>query len=629
MHCFHRRISRSELWLLLTVLGVAFVAPPRAWGNHNQTQDLLNDDIEFSAFNLELRPYISQMPTGFNNIISMTTRLGDPRLYVTTQQGRIYVVDQNPDGTGTPNLWFNATNTGAGGVSMTTGAGQGGLQSIAFHPEFDQIGTPGYGKLFATMVRSHSAGANFLGSTPRAATAPDGVLAEWSYNHDTGAIGGYRELFRVDMPADDHPIKQARFNPYATPGDEDYGLLYMTHGDSNSQHSAEDYPQFLDNALGKMIRIDPLDPDGVGAARYSIPTTNPFFNYSGPTPVGHATVLEEIFAYGFRNPHNFSFNKDDNGAVHILVGNIGRANVEEVELAKPGLNHGWPNREGTFVERQIPNNDPNPDAGYISGVTPLQPDEADLVDAYGRRNSYPVAQFDHNAMISQVSSDSSIASGFVIRNGSDPNLHNQLIFNNFPEHDSFVYHADFDETLAAVTTLDPNDPTRDEPGELTQAVLHWLRLALDHDNNPNTPPQIFDDFNSLLNDTRNDTRYGEGVFGEMYISTKRGGGRIYLVTNSVPLAGDYNRDHVVDGADYTVWRDTLGLEGYHLPADGNGDGRVDEGDYTVWKDNFGAIFGSAAGTAAVGAPTVPEPASFAIAIFSGVALLLVRVRRPH
>jgi hypothetical protein len=90
---------------------------------------------------------------------------------------------------------------------------------------------------------------------------------------------------------------------------------------------------------------------------------------------------------------------------------------------------------------------------------------------------------------------------------------------------------------------------------LTYALPQVLRLALDHDNNPATAPQIFDDFNSLLNDSRNDTRYGEGVFGEMYISTKRQGGRIYLVTNSVPLAGDYNKDRVVDAADYIVWRE--------------------------------------------------------------------------
>jgi len=601
-----RSVWRRALLLGVLVIGVSGTA---VRAHHQQTQDLLGDNPAYAPYNLELRR-IATMPAGHNNVISMTTRLGDPRMYVTTQQGSVFTLDPNPDGTRTPTLWFNATNTNAGGVTMTTGAGQLGLQSIAFHPEFDQLGAPGYGKLYATLVRAHTDAANFLGNSPRGVGSPDGVLAEWTYNHNNHTFSDYRELFRVNMPVNDHPIKQARFNPYAVPGDEDYGLLYLTHGDSNSQHSPGDYPQLLGNALGKMLRINPLDPDEDGSLRYSIPATNPFAASSD------TSVLKEVYAYGFRNPHNFSFNRDDDGKTHILVGNIGRANVEEVELALPGHNYGWPKREGTFVELQYPNN--VADAGYISGVATLPANEA----TFGY--SYPVAQFDHNAQVSQVSSDSSIASGFVIRNGSDPNLHNQLIFNNFPEHDSFVYHADFNDMLSAVTQLDQNDPTRDESSELTQAPLGLLRLALDHDNDPATPAQVFDDFNSLLDDTRNDTRYGEGVFGEMYISTKRLGGIIYLVTNSVPLSGDFNQDRVVDAADYTVWRDSLGSRGYHLPADGTGDGLVDEADFAVWAGHFGQTWSAAV---VVGVALAPEPATATTLVLAGGWLAVVRIRR--
>ncbi len=436
------------------------------------------------------------------------------------------------------------------------------------------------------------------------------------------------------MPVNDHPIKQARFNPYAVPGDEDYGLLYLTHGDSNTQQSTEDYPQFLDNALGKMIRIDPLDPDGNGPNRYTIPATNPFYNYSGPTPTtpefpaAHPTVLGEIYAYGFRNPHTFSFNVGDDGNTHVLIGNIGRSNVEEVNLLTAGGNFGWPNREGTFIERQgTDTTPPDADAGYITGVLPLPANEASLTDGYGNSNIYPVAQYDHNATVSQTSSKNSIASGFVIRNGSDPNLHDQLIFNNFPQHDGLVYHADFDDMLNAVTTLDPDDESRDEPSELTQAVLHTLHLALDQDNNPNTPAQIYNDLNLLIASTnsRNDARYGEGVFGEMYISTKQNGGIIYLVTNSVPLLGDFNQDHVVDAADYTVWRDSLDATGYHLAADGNGDGKVDAADYDVWKSHFGETWSATGGGA--GALSVPEPATAALLALGCLFISVRRIRR--
>ena len=42
--------------------------------------------------------------------------------------------------------------------------------------------------------------------------------------------------------------------------------------------------------------------------------------------------------------------------------------------------------------------------------------------------------------------------------------------------------------------------------------------------------------------------------------------------------GDYNGDGVIDAADYTVWRDSLGQSGIGLPADGSGNGTVDETD---------------------------------------------------
>src|SRR4029078_4937754 len=35
------------------------------------------------------------------------------------------------------------------------------------------------------------------------------------------------------------------------------------------------------------------------------------------------------------------------------------------------------------------------------------------------------------------------------------------------------------------------------------------------------------------------------------------------------LPGDFNHDHIVDAADYSVWRDSLGQKGLILPADGD------------------------------------------------------------
>lgn len=52
--------------------------------------------------------------------------------------------------------------------------------------------------------------------------------------------------------------------------------------------------------------------------------------------------------------------------------------------------------------------------------------------------------------------------------------------------------------------------------------------------------------------------------------------------------GDFNRDGVVDAADYTAWRDQSGNTVPPLTgADGDGDGRVDQNDYRVWRSHFG------------------------------------------
>ncbi len=82
-------------------------------------------------------------------------------------------------------------------------------------------------------------------------------------------------------------------------------------------------------------------------------------------------------------------------------------------------------------------------------------------------------------------------------------------------------------------------------------------------------------------------------------------------------AGDYNANGVVDAADYTVWRDSLGQAGTDLPADGTGDGVVYRMDYDYWKTRFGDSTGDS------GAATVPEPASGTFLFLAWLALLLV------
>lgn len=100
------------------------------------------------------------------------------------------------------------------------------------------------------------------------------------------------------------------------------------------------------------------------------------------------------------------------------------------------------------------------------------------------------------------------------------------------------------------------------------------------------------------------------------------GNNVLLRYVTIPT-GDYNRDGVVDAADYTIWRDSLGST-TNLAADGDGNGIVDNNDYSVWKSNFGAHVGN--GASSGDAAAVPEPRGVALL---WVGLILLIALRAH
>lgn len=82
-------------------------------------------------------------------------------------------------------------------------------------------------------------------------------------------------------------------------------------------------------------------------------------------------------------------------------------------------------------------------------------------------------------------------------------------------------------------------------------------------------------------------------------------------------AGDYNEDGVIDAADYTLWRDTLGTSvDPWAGADGNGDGQVTAEDYEVWKENYGVVIDS--GASAQLYDPAPEPAALTLVLVAGL-----------
>jgi hypothetical protein len=95
-----------------------------------------------------------------------------------------------------------------------------------------------------------------------------------------------------------------------------------------------------------------------------------------------------------------------------------------------------------------------------------------------------------------------------------------------------------------------------------------------------------------------------------------------LMVSTLPLA-DFNHNGIVDAADYTIWRDTLGQLGAGLAADADGNGQVDQADYSVWKSQFGFTTGPGSGASAGSlspSSAVPEPSTYALSILAALAL---------
>jgi hypothetical protein len=494
-----RNCQPSSAALILS-LGLSAAVPSLAIAEEN----LLGDTIGFSGTTLHLKRYVN--PEGENRIISMTTQPGSSNLFVTVQNGQVSSITDNGDGTGTSSLWFdyNSALSSVGIANPSDGytlEGSRGLRAVAFHPEFETNGK------FYTSAQVDSpnnpAGFNYLGNSIKGSQDAEGVVSEWTYDNNTQQVTGYRELFRVVTPRFDHTIKQLKFNPFAQPGDEDYGLLYLAHGDGSTQ-AGDPGGLGTDNALGKILRFNPLQS---GSDPYTTPG-NPFNN----TP----DTLDEIYTLGHRNPHHLSFARDGSGGTRIIVAEVGRDNIEEVNVLQAGGVYGWSDREGTFVQ--------NPSGGFGlgNGVSLLPDNEWSLNDYI-----YPAAQYDHDAEPGQGYVGSVIGGGFVIDNNSDPALQGEYIFLDFGFDTGHVYQASLEDLLGAHTQLADGEL----PDALTQATISRLRLTLDSDGDGDIDVTA-DDINTLLGVGRSDARFGRGVNGEMYISSKSTG-LVYLVTNTV------------------------------------------------------------------------------------------------
>jgi glucose/arabinose dehydrogenase len=130
--------------------------------------------------------------------------------------------------------------------------------------------------------------------------------------------------------------------------------------------------------LGKILRIDVDTPNGTIV--YSSPSTNPFF--------GQTAGLDEIYAFGMRNPWRFSF---DRSTAELLVADVGQSAREEIDIVTIGGNYGWRVMEGTICNPNFNNGVCTPPPGSILPIFDYahlsdgaQSPEATLIEDCGR-----------------------------------------------------------------------------------------------------------------------------------------------------------------------------------------------------------------------------------------------------
>jgi glucose/arabinose dehydrogenase len=134
---------------------------------------------------------------------------------------------------------------------------------------------------------------------------------------DAGGKGEDETVISDDFPptSADHPGYNAQGNIHLGPDK----MLYVSLGDYDDPTQVQD----LSNPIGKLLRIDPETGEA--------PADNPFVDDPEADP--------RIYAYGFREPFDFTFNANNDA----LYGTDNTPDTcEELNIIEPGENYGWP-----------------------------------------------------------------------------------------------------------------------------------------------------------------------------------------------------------------------------------------------------------------------------------------------
>lgn len=309
---------------------------------------------------------------------------GSSRLFVIEQHGTIRIIS-NGALVQAPFLDISSKLDGLGSFYS-----EKGLLGLAFHPQYKTNG-----KFYVY----YSAPPTTKGMDHKS------VIAEYtvSSNPDVANTNG-KVILEINEPESNHNGGQLCFGPD--------GYLYIGVGDgggAGDKHGISGNGQNINTMLGKILRIDVNTEAG-----YKIPPDNPFVNADG---------LDEIFAYGLRNPWRFSFDRQTG---KLFCGDVGQNEYEEVDVIEKGKNYGWRIMEGNHCY--------NPSSNcHTTGL------------------ALPIDEYDHSL-------GKSVIGGFVYRGAKYPDMQGKYIFGDWTGKIFMLLHPAGTNTWERRTMTIKNSP---------------------------------------------------------------------------------------------------------------------------------------------------------------------------
>ncbi len=384
----------------------------------------------------DLAIVLNPVATGLSAPDYATFAPGDPSRLFVVEQGGLLRVLQNGVLQAAPAMDISARV--APPLVPTNANDERGFLGLAFHPDFATPGAAGFQTLYTYNSELIPAGGAPTYAAPNNAVQNyQNVVNEWKMVNGVVDPGSRRQVISFGKNAGNHNGGTITFGTD--------GYLYLGLGDGGNANDVGPShlepggnSQNLSTPLGKMLRIDPLNPTLTGASanpvslngQYRIPTTNPFQG-AGQAP--------EIYALGFRNPYRFAVDRVDlGGNGQIIVADVGQNSVEEIDRLQIGGNYGWAIKEGTFLFNRTTG--PGGAAGSVGANSPGSP--SGLIDPIS--GVLGTLEYDHGDGIS-------ITGGFVYRGQAIPALYGKYVFGDLalrpaaggqPRADGRLFYAD-------------------------------------------------------------------------------------------------------------------------------------------------------------------------------------------